>query len=215
MNPSMSYVQCYDRYVFLSYLLATSVCAGQRLPTDVAEAAAFFLTRRLLELADIQRQLDADLSSADAEALDAKYRWALPQTMAILQGDQCGALNFSRRWKIVWFADEHEMVDTWIIWDAIIAKSDSVAEFIDDLCVAHLSQVRPPKKEKGKMQPHFLEVISQYKAWKPHEIVNYAVKRFDARSRKIKFVKQYNIAAALLVALLFVWLFWGRFEKNE
>jgi hypothetical protein len=85
--------------VFLSYLLATCGCRWKS-------------GRRLLELADIERQLDADLSSADAKRFDAEAPGNCPKRW--------------RNWKIVWFADEHKMANTWLIWDVIIAKYDNV-----------------------------------------------------------------------------------------
>jgi hypothetical protein len=215
LTPSLSYLQCYNRYVFVSYLLGICVCAANGFPTAVGEAVAFFLTQKFLALADIRRQLDAGLSSADADALDAECRKALPDLMAILRADRHGASEFSRRWKLVWFADEHEMSHSWIIWDAIIAQSDNLPEFINDLCVAHLSQVQQPIKRKGKTNAPFLETVAQYRAWRRNEIVNYAVARFNARQWRIRLTRYYNIAVAVLVALVFLWLFWGRFRENE
>jgi hypothetical protein len=115
--------------------------------------------------------------------------------------------HFALRWVIVLFADEHNLQDTWLLWDAIVAHRANASAFIRQLSVAHLLQVPLGKYEQ------VIEDIQNNREWNVPELIRVAQEKL-AQPRKVRpnYVATYNVIVAIVVALVFFWMLRGRFK---
>ena len=191
----LEYIQGYDRYVLVTYLLALEYTASHGLDADVAECLSFFLSRELLLLAQPKFYLTAK-GLEEAAQMDDVFRAAVPETWAQIEAMNHSAVDFTLRWKLALFADEHSILGIWYLWDNIILNQGRFKKYLEALCVAHVMQV-PVQGLTGNL---VFQKIQQYKDWDEVQLCNVADKRVG------RTWKSYLVAFAIAVLLFSLWI---------
>jgi hypothetical protein len=211
VNPP--YLQGYDRYALVCYALLLRAAQGNGLGADFAEAIAYTLTYEILKIADMKQFLDVKGVNENFRALDMEMAAVAPEIVGPLQKMGINSTHFGLRWEMLLFADEHEMTETWLLWDAIIAHRGNASAFVTKLCVAHLLQV--PFGVFGTP----IEDVQKNRKWDVPALVRDAEERLvvvvDSKKEQSKLVRVYNIAVAIIMALVMFWLLHGRFKDTE
>jgi hypothetical protein len=141
-SPRYTYVQGYDRFVFLSYLVTLNFFANCGEHVEFVEPLTFQLTKRFLALGDI-----IDLLGNFQELhrhfgqLDADIRIMYPALWERLVRIGYSTLHFALRWEILMFADEHSVTDLFLLWDKLVAHRNHYPQYMRAMCLAHLGQV--------------------------------------------------------------------------
>jgi hypothetical protein len=139
VDPFYSYTQGMDRYMALTYLIGLSFTRPAK--PDLAEAISFTLTEKLLRLANFQSILTDKTQSrfVKLDKLLAKRYPALDLGSPPRYGS--ASMLFALSWRLLFFADQHDVRYVFLIWDSIILRKDSCEEFFNDLALAHIRQV--------------------------------------------------------------------------
>jgi hypothetical protein len=199
-NPSLSYTQGYDRYQMVTYLLGLLFAAENQLSPEVAESISFFLTQRILELADLTSFLiDPDVTQQKFAQHDKLIQSRLPLQWGLLPADT-GSFHFSLKWRLIFFACEHSASEIFLIWDALFLRKDRLERYFVHLTMAHFKQIR---MYPG---PNVLEQIQTWVNWDCEKLVRESVETFEPR--KIT-VSPFVLASAFLFAIVLVG-FWLR-----
>jgi hypothetical protein len=161
------YFQGFDRFLFISYLVALKFTFGCQLDSFVAEAVTFSLSGRLLAIADFPQRLRPESIEAFRK-IDDEVCLIRPDIAREL--NRCGhsAIHYAQRWKLLWFADEHSIEGIWMIWDNLIARIPELELYLDKLCIAHITQIQ--------LSPDCLalETIQSYRGWDVPAIIEAA-----------------------------------------
>lgn len=180
LRDGFYYIQGYDRYVLVTYLLALFFTSSHGKSPEVAEALSFFLSRAMLQLANPKVNLTpSGLHSCDN--LDVMLRAASPEawTKLISGGHSC--VYFALRWKLVLFADEHQIHGIWYLWDNLIAHKSRFDEYLSALCIAHILQV--PLNASRKT--FFVQAIQNFRNWDEVKLVRVADQRMSKFRKRI------------------------------
>lgn len=159
-NPSLSYIQGYDRYVFITLLLGQLFCEENSISENFAEAFSFYTSRALITLAQCHSFLDnTDESTLFFDNYDAIARQFTPHLQAELDEKHQGSFFYALKWHIILFADEFPFRSVLLIWDHIISNKDSFYEYMKWLFVSQIEQVEengdrdiPPAERIQKFQ---------------------------------------------------------------
>lgn len=165
--PGFSYCQGYDRYMFMTQLLALDFCAQSGLDPQFAEAISFFLADQFIKMTHISRYLENPvLTEEHFEKMDQVMMTVVPDTMRLLSVAQQGSIHFALRWELLLFADEYDARPLMLLWDQVLRNKEKYEQFLFGLCIAHIKQV-------PVAAPHeiMVEKIQQFKSWNIQEIV--------------------------------------------
>jgi hypothetical protein len=209
-DPSFVYYQGYDRYVIVSCLACLQFTASHQLAVSIGEALAFSISKAVIKAANVPQYVHPDARSI-FEPLDRRARPIRPDIYADLDPHGLSAVYYAHRWKLLWFADEHEAPGILLIWDNILAHLDTLDAYLDELCLAHLRQIVLPPGSGA------LEVVQRFRDWKVERAIE------DAEGREVLPRKDdhrwgiladltwkqymYFVLTVLLFAVLFVWLY--------
>lgn len=200
------YIQGFDRFTLVSFLLATTFTHKYQLSNNVAAAISFFLTRKILSIVDISKILD------DEQSREKRFGY-LDQLLQIYTPDivkhltKCGttAIHFALRWHLVLFADEHNIRGMLYIWDNAFANYHNYLQYIQYLSVAHVIQVQrePFDNDNSNL---IVSHIHHYDKWDEVELVKMAntlayshnkVSRFDTLNYLIALIVLSIMSASL------------------
>jgi hypothetical protein len=141
-DPLYSFTQGYDRFVIYAYAISVyfAVQLGQTL--EFGESLSFFLTQRLIQMSDVVGLLEhADLVGRHFCKLDLSIKERYPALAAVLKKNQQSSFYFALRWEILMFADEHTILDLFLLWDTLIVHRNQYAKYRTAMCLAHIAQV--------------------------------------------------------------------------
>lgn len=171
------YTQGYDRFVHVAYSLGLLFAVSFGIQADFGEALAFYLSKKMIELVRVWDVLEnIQIKQKEFEKLDKVVRNVAPDVAENLC--EHGSFHYALKWRLLMFADEHKITDLLLIWDAIFLKKDKFDEYMTDMILAHVRQVKP--------DPDFImiERIQKFRNWDAEEILAYANKRCTVRSIK-------------------------------
>jgi hypothetical protein len=173
-REQFSYVQGFDRFVFICYMLALIFTAAAALPADVAEAIAFRLTAevlKLLQVGDIIGQRKMHVFNR----IDELVRRRAPAIAAEI--DRNGSMSFiyGLKWHILLFADEHPFDGILNIWDAAIVRSKRIDEFVVAVAVEHVAQV------KWRKDDQIVDAIQHFTAWDEGKLLRDSTEAYESR----------------------------------
>ena len=150
-DPTFSYTQGCDRYVYSVFLLSCLFSEKHHLPIIFSEAMTFYLSIKLMNLSKITHYLmNPNRIQKHFEELDKKMMAVNSETMKKYQEFGQSSVHFALRWEILMFADEHDFNGLMLIWDQIIARRDYFSSYIQALCIAHFAQA--PDGQLDKLQ---------------------------------------------------------------
>jgi hypothetical protein len=165
-SRKFSYTQGFDRFANVTYLLALNFAVKLNLPRDLAEAFSFHLCEEILVMSSAFTMLD---NTADAfTRLDRSIKNKFPGLWASLKRAGHTSLHFAFRWKMLMFADEHDLFSVLLIWDQLIAHRHQYTRYMESFCIAHVSQV--PLKD----DMFIVAEIQSFKNWDIVEIIEHA-----------------------------------------
>ncbi|OHT03224.1 hypothetical protein TRFO_29479 [Tritrichomonas foetus] len=123
------YSQGEERFAYASFLLASQFATIFSLPKLFVESLTFSLTKKFVELSMIGDLVAGGEKSIDNFArLDAKIAHYFPKVAEELHKYGNASQHFAMRWEMLLFADEHEIMSLFLIWDHIIFHSYSNKE---------------------------------------------------------------------------------------
>ena len=154
-DNSFRYLQGYERYVFVCYLISVLFTTENDLPDIVAEASAYYLSSKMIELSGAAQILsNSSLLEQHFHKLDEKLVNINASLMNHLTFSQQSSINFALRWELLLFAEEHNYHGLVLIWDRIIAHRQMIHQYIESLILAHFAQL--PETRLNNVQ-HFKE----------------------------------------------------------
>jgi hypothetical protein len=175
-HKSFHYVQGYDRYVFITLLLALDFCRKTELSSDVAEAISFNLSREFIKLTEISTFLEhPGETQSYFERMDEALLSFAPAWVNLLRKSHQGAIHFALRWELLLFADEYPVRELLLLWDNVIKWKMEFRRFRRALAIAHVRQIPLPKA--GEMA---IEVIQNYREWDVGRVIDEAVRIMEA-----------------------------------
>ena len=152
-DPTFSYTQGCDRYVYTVYLLSILFAKHFDLPLSFAEAATFVIATKLMELSNITHYLkNPQKIESHFQELDKKFMQINGNLMQQYASRGQSSVFFALRWEILMFADEHDFNGLTLIWDQIISRKKYYPAYIEALCCAHFAQA--PEGQINALQ-HF------------------------------------------------------------
>lgn len=165
----LSYLQGFDRYVLVSYLLGLIFVSKSGLPTSVAEAISYFISFHLLKMSRPDLLLaDNEKTVKHFDDLDSKIAISVPDVYEKMSSTGISSLLFALRWQLLIFADEHELKGILYIWDNAIVNRNQYSDYIECLSLSHLCQI--PDDSTGNL----VEVVQHYRNWDNIEIIRKA-----------------------------------------
>lgn len=201
------YMQGYDRYVFITYLLGLQ--ATKKLETEpiFAESMSYFLCRELLKIVDVNRFTQNNKFTMKHFAqIDKEIANARPEIFKQLQQMRVSSVHFAMKWELLSFADEHQYSNLLVIWDHIIANKNVYSNYVDELCVAHVRQINSVKNE------FIIQTIQTYKDWKVDDILNYTDKKILNSGRNSRLLILFGYLLLFLI-IVFTRLYFYKDRK--
>ena len=201
LNKELSYLQGFDRYVFITFFLGLNFTIKFKLCDKVAEAFSYYLSKKLLMLAKPYLIL-SDQPLEHFKELDKLLEENFPEKFQIFKDIKMTSFTFALRWKLLLFCDEHDVNETMLIWDSIILKQDVFTIYLNNLCVEHFKQVKINEKSP-------VECVQKYKNWDTNEIVKNAnisterLMKAKTKSSNIYIVAFIVLFVAFLVSFYF------------
>ena len=198
------YYQGYDRYVFIMYLLSLQ---SQFQEPFLIDSITFMLSRQIIKHIGIPDIIERIRLSTDP--LFPKIDKKLPRILSdkYPKFKEAKSFEYAVKWRFLLFSEDHEINDTFLIWDAAIARLENFDKFFIDLTFAHLAQINLDSDVST------IELIQNNKKWDTVELVKAAVRKFDSRERKSKAVNGVLLSALFLVsAVIYALLIMRRFQ---
>jgi hypothetical protein len=196
------YTQSYDRYAFITYLLALDFCGQGGLPPDFAEAMCFPLAREWLSIRRVSHFLERPAATElhFNEMDDALMSFA-PKLMGPLRRAGHGSIHFAFRWELLLFADEHDVKPLLLIWDHILLHRSDFKRYMRALCLAHVKQIARHGRREITM-----ERVQTYRGWDVQRIIKDA--NIIAAQQASSFWDSMHVIVILLAGLLLLMFFW-------
>jgi hypothetical protein len=195
---SRDYFQGYDRYVYVTLLLSLDFCTKADLPTELAEALAFILSREFLDLTNIPALLENSAATqADFERMDEELMEYAPEWILQLRKSRLGSIHFALRWKILLFADEYPIRPLLLVWDHVLTWRGRYSDFLHALCMAHVKYTPLPRQGEAP-----IKVIQTYRGWDVRRVLDEAEARVGVRQPWNKWL--WVIIGCVLILLLLV-----------
>lgn len=166
-HPEIVYTQGYDRYGFIYYAMCLLLCQKGNLPVEFGEAIAYNLLCNTLSLIPMSRLLDNQpelvkhfthldnvLLNYDREKYDR------------LSKNGASLLLFGVRFELLLFADEHDLDDTFRIWDQIFGRLENYDHMISAFTIAHIHQI-----QFSPECVNVLEEILHFEKWNMDQLI--------------------------------------------
>ena len=191
-NKELSYIQGFDRYVFLTYTLALYFVQKSKINIKYAEALSYHMSVKLLLNSRPDILLNDPNSFRAFKKIDRLINNFLPKTMRILKENEFSSFHFAIRWRLILFCDEHDANGTFLIWDFLL-QYPNVDDFFCELACAHVKQV--PIKDSFSA----VETIQRFKNWDNTKIIQ------DALTYKKKFHSQ-KFSYLMIIVIIFCFI---------
>jgi hypothetical protein len=206
-STSRCYIQGFDRYQMLMYLLGLLFTTKSGLSPEVAESLSFRLTLAVLDFACMPRLLeDGATTQIQFQKNDKYLKTQVPEIYRRLP-ERVGSFHFSLKWRLVLFADQHTAAEVFLIWDSIFLRKEILDEFFVCLTSAHLKQIRLSGEKST------VEQIQNWDQWNCEELVTDAVKSLDEKRSVMRFFPHWSTrywlggVAIFLIAVFIALLF--------
>jgi hypothetical protein len=201
-DRSFAYIQGFDRYARICYLLSLQFSMSIGIPETFAEASGFALAKALIQIANPMDWLPSGEKIVERfDRMDVEIEKRYPAMSRALKEGQHSAVHFGVRWELLMFADEHSLNGVFQIWDQIIANAERGQEYIRALSLAHVGARAP---EKGDLVVCALQAST---GWDVSEIIVKANEIFNEIPHQIgrtKVVGYVVIAAVLVVSAVYL-----------
>jgi len=195
------YIQGYDRYFMISYLLALYFVTRNGLLIDLAEVFAYPLCLHLIKIGGISNYLDNPIQTQSHFAqLDELVQMHSPTTAALLSEFGHSSLHYAVRWELLLFADEYDISSIFYLWDKFIFHRNQIEKVLLNMCVAHVLQV--PLCQNGEFM---VETIQRYRGF---DCVTATKTAFDLLNGKRNKMVVSKVAFVALVAIIVLALFY-------
>jgi hypothetical protein len=163
---------------------------------DSVEAITFHLTEKFLELANCPSILRGPNMALFFE-LDAAVRAHFPRLFRPMQPpDMPISIEYALRWRLLFFADEHSILELMLLWDAIILKKSAIEIFFRDLAVEHLREV---KFQEGVSVVY---EIQHNRTWDTEKLIVRSTKLFEDREQR-----RFRLVVIPMLVLILLFLF--------
>jgi hypothetical protein len=192
------YAQGYDRYVFVTLLLALDFCARADLSPDVGEALAFHLSQKFIGLTGIIGFLmDPAATQAHFERMDQDLAAYAPEWIASLRRARQGSIHFALRWELLLFADEYPIKELLLIWDHALKWKTEYTKFLYSLCISHVKYTPLPRQNEIP-----IEVLQSYRGWDIIQVIDDAEARMVPRPKNYKYVWIALICVGMMMLII-------------
>ena len=173
------YTQGYDRYLYVGYTLGLVLVQKTKLTHEFAEAMSFHLCLKMIKLASVADILD-NMKKPQVlfDSLDLLVKKYVPQSAKLLAEMGHGSFHYAMKWRILFFADEHNLEDILLLWDMLFLRNPEVDEYWKYLALGHVRQVEPDSNS------FMVERLQKYKDWDTIELVNFANKTYFVRKNR-------------------------------
>lgn len=166
-TPQYNYLQGYDRYAIISYLVSLSFCEKLQIGNIATEAFAISLLRHIIQFSDTSQYLTTDASiQLYYSELELVLKQKNEKIMLALSKANITSLDFASPWVGVLFADIHKPFQLVLLWDHLIYHHNEFQPFFAQVVSAHLNQV--PFNEDPYIM---LGNIQNYKNWDIQKIL--------------------------------------------
>ena len=175
------YMQGYDRYVFITFLLGLQAMKKLETETIFAESMSYFLCREFLKIVDVNRFTQNNKFTVEHFAnLDKELAYCRPEIYDQLSKMHVSSVHFAMKWELLCFSDEHQYPNILLIWDHIIANKKVFLKYVDELCIAHIRQIKSVENE------FIIQTIQTNRTWNTKDILNFADKKINNSGRWTK-----------------------------
>ena len=170
------YLQGYDRFIYYCTCVACSFCIQTGLNANVAEALAFNLSKEfILKVSIADTVIDPSHSKDIMYELSAYINSSSGVTASALKSQNLNPNMYALNFLLLLFSEQHDPVETLIIWDLIILHIKDKMKYIYSLCTAHLVQC-----QIGGTTAETLQRITKMREYNFTRIIN-ETKRFYER----------------------------------
>lgn len=177
------YMQGYDRYVFITFLLGLQAMKKINAEIIFAESISFFFCKELLKIVDVNKfTRDNQFTMKHFSEIDKEIAYVRPEVYNQLVAMHVSSVHFAMKWEILSFADEHKYSNILLIWDRIILFRNIYLKYISEMCVAHIRQVSFVDNE------FIIQTIQNYRNWNVKDILNYTDQKINSPKRKTKYL---------------------------
>ncbi|KAH0794543.1 hypothetical protein GPJ56_001568 [Histomonas meleagridis] len=197
-----SYYQSYDRYVYITYLITLQSNFNDQL---LQESITFYLTQRILKIIALPELFERIKSNEEPlfSQIDKNLNKILPDKYRKISEAGGNAFQYSLKWRILIFSEEHTVGQIYLIWDNVFTRLNDFAEYFACLTYAHLAQVDLDDDEQSP-----IEIIQKNEKWDGKSLVKYATNKYNEivgnrRKRTYIALAMLGLVIAAFYAMLF------------
>jgi hypothetical protein len=145
LNPALSYLQGFNELASVLYYVFLSACPLFDRNPECAEAFVFFAFHELLATTKIHELFTTqDRSSLIHNRLKlfmGILKTHVPHAYDVIQAHEIHPLCFCFKWLNLLFAQEYDIPDLVLIWDALFAHFDHLVEYATYIAVARVKML--------------------------------------------------------------------------
>ena len=149
LKYGLKYIQGYDRYVYLVYLLSLSYTTQINEERSLAEMFTVEICQKFLKIVNFKKFLDRpDDLEKYFDNCDKRIKEELPKknkcSYEVIQKNNCKSILFGVKWRLLLFSDENDAKGTFLVFDSFISHSGNEKEFekhFEDLFIGHLKEI--------------------------------------------------------------------------
>ena len=173
------YLQGYERYACISFLLAYEFASSIDEDEHFAEAIGFFICDSFLKIVNINRLVtDVNLTKAIFEKMDKRIKKIHPVEYEAMYKMNVTSIYYGLKWQLLTFADEYpSFFDILLLWDQIIVHKDIYDEYIFELCITHVKQI------KFDSDSLYIETIQNKRDWNVKEVIRQTNQVFEHKNQ--------------------------------
>lgn len=175
-----NYVQGFDRYMWILFGLSIHIANAIDANMIFAEAITIPILEKFLSNANFYYFLNQNNTINYFEKFD---NFLKSKNIALFNYlNNCGVISilYGLKWRLLFFADEHNPKELLLIWDNIIIhQSNDIENYFLSLSLAHLEQIDnlPQPMEDNST---IIERIQNYRNWNVPIIIERANEIFDS-----------------------------------
>lgn len=125
--------------------MTTGFTKHAQLPFDFAEAVAFYITRSVISVIPVLRNMEKqDKLVSHFDYIDEMILGAVPKVSDKMKKAGVSSLMFGLNYELFWYAEHHSVIGVMNIWDQILGRLGEVSEFLQCLTVCHIKQIEIP-----------------------------------------------------------------------
>ncbi|EAY16158.1 hypothetical protein TVAG_465460 [Trichomonas vaginalis G3] len=179
--PSCKYVQGYDRYTLVLYLLGFQLCKFLEIDKKFIPGLIFDLVYKFIRISDINNALDVERSSLYvlADDLISKINHKTVKNNKIM------SIYYALNWRLIFFCDNHNYKDLLLIWDQILLHSSSQSDlenYFAHLIAAHTYQAI--QQNELLLGPNLISAIQSWTNFDVIALLKYVDSQVDIDSHQ-------------------------------